>query len=100
MTADDRIRLRHPDPTKKTARIARGAYDVARRTVLAVVPADEPGITLNAYLADVASRLPKAKGWDPSLSAGWYAMAMKLDLEARGELKRINKRPPQRLVRT
>jgi hypothetical protein len=99
MAADDRIQLRHPDPSKKTSRIARSAYDVARRTVLAVVPADEPGITLNAYLADMAGRLPKAKGWDPSLSASWYAMAMKLDLEARGELKRINKRPPQRLVR-
>jgi plasmid maintenance system antidote protein VapI len=94
------IQLRHPDPTKKTARIANDAYAVARRTILAIVPAAEPGITLNAYLAAVAAKLPKAKGWDPSLSASWYAMAMKLDLEARGELKRINTKPPQRLVRT
>lgn len=94
------IQLRHPDPTKKTARIASDAYAVARRTVLAVVPAKEPGITLNAYLAAVAAKLPKAKGWDPALSASWYAMAIKLDLEARGELKRINAKPPQRLVRT
>ena len=94
------IQLRHPDPTKKTARIASDAYAVARRAVLSIVPATEPGITLNAYLAAVAAQLPKAKGWDPSLSASWYAMAMKLDLEARGELKRINRKPPQRLVRT
>jgi hypothetical protein len=94
------IQLRHPDPTKRTARIASDAYAVARRTILAIVPATEPGITLPAYLAAVAAKLPKAKGWDPSLSASWYAMAMKLDLEARGELKRINRRPPQRLVRT
>jgi hypothetical protein len=94
------VQLRHPDPTKKNARIARDAYTVARRTVLRIVPATEPGITLNAYLAAVAAQLPKAKGWDPSLSASWYAMAMKLDLEAPGELKRINARPPQRLVRT
>ena len=93
------IQLRHPDSSKKTARIASDAYAVARRTVLAIVPAKEPGITLNAYLAAVAAKLPMAKGWDPSLSARWYAMAMKLDLEARGELKRINTRPPQRLVR-
>jgi hypothetical protein len=94
------IQLRHPDPTKKTAHIASDAYAVARRTVLAVVPAREPGITLPAYLDAVAAKLPKAKGWDPSLSARWYAMAIKLDLEARGELKRINRKPPQRLVRT
>jgi hypothetical protein len=92
--------LRHPDPTKKTACIASDAYAVARSTILAIVPAREPGITLNAYLAAAAAKLPKAKGWDPSLSASWYAMAMKLDLEARGELKRINRKPPQRLVRT
>ena len=96
----DTIQLRHPDPGKKNARIASDAYAVARRTVLAVVPATEPGITLPAYLDRMAEKLPKAKGWDPSLSPRWYAMAMKLDLEARGELKRINRRPPQRLVRT
>jgi len=94
------IQLQHPDPTKRNARIASDAYAVARRTVLAVVPASEPGITLPAYLDEVAARLPKAKGWDPSLSPRWYAMAIKLDLEARGELKRINRKPPQRLVRT
>jgi hypothetical protein len=48
----------------------------------------------------VETRLPSVNGWDPSLSARWYAMAMKLDLEARGELSRVNKRPPQRLIRT
>ena len=94
------IQLRHPDPTKKTARIASDAYAVARRTVLAVVPAAEPGITLPAYLDEMEAKLPKAKGWDPSLSPRWYAMAMKLDLEARGELKRVKAKPPQRLVRS
>jgi hypothetical protein len=94
------IQLRHPDPTKRNARIATRAYAVARRTVLTVVPAGEPGITLPAYLDEMALKLPNAKGWDPSLSPRWYAMAMKLDLEARGELKRINRKPPQRLVRT
>lgn len=98
--AADKIQLRHPDPTKRAARIASEAYAVARRTVLAIVPAGEPGITLPTYLDEMAAKLPKAKGWDPSLSARWWAMAMKLDLEARGELKRINRKPPQRLVRT
>ena len=94
------IQLHHPDPTKKTARIASDAYAVAHRTVLAVVPKDAPGITLPAYLDEMEVELPKAEGWDLSLSPRWYAMAMKFDLEARGELKRINRRPPQRLVRT
>jgi hypothetical protein len=98
--AASHVQLRNPDPGKKAARIAGDTYAVARRTALAIVPAEEPGITLNAYLAEMTSRLPAAEGWDRSLSPGWYAMAMKLDLEARGELRRINRRPPQRLIRT
>jgi hypothetical protein len=98
--ATERIQLRHPDPSKKTASIASDMYALARRTILAIVPADEPGITLDGYLDTVARELPRTGRWDPSLSASWYAMAMKLDLEARGELKRIDTRPPQRLVRT
>jgi Family of unknown function (DUF6958) len=94
------VQLRNPDPSKKTTAVAADTYAAARRTVLAIVPADESGITLDDYLAQMAARLPQADGWDRSLSAGWYAMAMKLDLEARGELVRINRRPPQRLVRT
>jgi hypothetical protein len=97
---DDQVQLRHPNPSKKTVRIAREAYAVARRTALAIVPAEEPGITLNAYLEAMATQLPKVNGWDRSLSASWHAMALKLDLEARGELTRIKARPPQRLVRT
>ena len=72
---------------------------VLRRTALTVVPRSAPGITLDAYLAKMGTRLPKAKGWDPAASTGWCAMAIKLDLEARGELKRVNDKPPQRLVR-
>ena len=98
--ADASVQLRHPDPGKRTARMASDNYAVARRTVLAIVPADEPGIALNDYLAAMTESLPAAEGWDRSLSAGWYAMAMKLDLEARGELRRINRKPPQRLIRT
>ncbi len=63
--------------------MAKDQYDVVHATVLAVVPAREPGITLDDYLAAMRARLPKAKGWDGSASAGWWAMAIKLDMEAR-----------------
>jgi hypothetical protein len=46
----------------------------------------------------MAKRLLRAKGWDRSLSASWYTMAVKLDLEARGEITRTGG-SPQRLVR-
>lgn len=100
MTAEDRVQLRNPDPSKKMPRIARDTYALAHRAVHAIVPKAAPGITLNGYLDQMATQLPQANGWDRSLSASWLAMAIKLDMEARGELKRINRKPPQRIVRT
>ena len=100
MTARDRVQLRNPDPTKQMPAMARDQYDLVRGLVRTVVPRRAPGITLDDYLAEIKSRLPQEKGWDPSVAAGWCGMAIKLDLEARGELRRINDRPPQRIVRT
>ncbi len=97
---EDLIQLRHPDPQKKMPRMTRDGYAIAHRTALALLPKKAPGITLEQFLAEMATRLPKAKGWDRSASARWYAMAIKLDMEARGEIKRVNHRPPQRLVRS
>ena len=99
MTVDDRVQLRNPDPSKKMPRIAKDIYAIAPEAVHAIVPKQAPGITLNDYLAQMAGRLPKAPGWDSSLSANWLAMAIKLDLEARGKLKRVNTKPPQPIVR-
>ena len=93
------VRLRNPDRTKKMPRMPKDRYAIARRAALALLPRNAPGITLAEFLDGMTKRLPKAKGWDRALSASWYAMAIKLDLEARGEIKRINTRPPQRLVR-
>jgi len=97
--AEDLIQLRNPDPKKKMPRMAKDSYAVVHRTALAVLPKKAPGITLKEFLEQMATRLPKVKGWDRSASASWYAMAIKLDMEARGELTRINQKPPQRIVR-
>jgi hypothetical protein len=97
--AEDLMPLRNPDPKKKMPRMAKDSYTLAERTALAVLPKKAPGITFKEFLGEMARRLPKVKGWDRSLSASWYAMAIKLDMEARGEIKRVNNKPPQRLVR-
>ena len=98
MAAAERIQLRNPDPQKKGARIARDQYDIARRVALACVPATGTGMTLTDFRERVAKRLARAKGWDKTASGSWYSMAIKLDLEARGEIKRVGN-APQRLVR-
>ena len=93
-----RIQLRNPDPQKKGARIARDQYDIARRVALATLPKSGAGMTLTDFRAGVVKRLARATGWDKDASPSWYSMAIKLDLEARGEIKRVGK-APQRLVR-
>jgi hypothetical protein len=97
--AEDLIQLRNPDRKKKMPRMAKDRYALMHRTALAVLPKKAPGITLKEFLEEMARRLPKVKGWDRSASASWYAMAIKLDMEARGELKRVNDKPPQRIAR-
>ncbi len=97
--AEGLIQLRHPDPQKKMPRMARDSHAIAHKTALAVLPKKAPGITLKKFLAEMSTRLPKMKGWDRAASATWWAMAIKLDMEAKGELKRVNNKPPQRLVR-
>jgi len=96
---EDYIQLRHPDRKKKMPRMTKDKYAIAHRTALAVLPKKGPGITLEEFLDEMATRLTKAKGWDRSASASWYAMAIKLDMEARSEIKRVNVKPPQRIVR-
>jgi hypothetical protein len=97
--AEDLIQLRNPDPKKKMPCMAKNSYAIVHRTALKVLPEKAPGITLKDFLDEMAMRLPKVRGWDRSASASWYAMAIKLDMEARGELKRVNKKPPQMIVR-
>jgi hypothetical protein len=91
------VQLRNPDAKKKGPRMAKKTYAIVRTAALATLPASGAGLTLEEFRSKLATRLERTAGWDPSLSARWYGMAIKLDLEARGELKRTG--TPQRLVR-
>jgi hypothetical protein len=95
--AASQVQLRNPDPKKKGPRMAKAMYAVLRTAALATLPASGTGLTLEQFRSKLATRLARTKGWDPTLSAQWYGMAIKLDLEARGELKRSG--APQRLTR-
>jgi len=96
-SASAKVQLRNPDPKKKGSRMDKVTYAVVRKAALATLPAKAPGLTLEEFRGALAKRLGQTKGWDKSLSAMWYGMAIKLDLEARGELKRSG--TPQRLTR-
>jgi hypothetical protein len=96
-SAAAKVQLRNPDPKKNGPRMDTTTYALVRKAALATLPAKGPGMTLEEFRGALAKRLRRTKGWDSALSAQWYGMAIKLDLEARGELKRSG--TPQRLIR-
>src|SRR5712691_8677816 len=94
--APDRVRLRNPDKTKAGPNIEREKYEIVRREILALVPRSAPGITWTTLRDAADTRLGR------KLEGGhnwWYTTAVKLHLEAIGELERASG-SPQRLTRT
>lgn len=96
MADADRVLTRHPDG-KQGVCIERAKYDAMRAALLAVVPTEEPGVPFQGLGDRVRRRLP-ANVYTAEVSVSWYLTTVKLDLEARGVLRRL-KGSPQRLVR-
>lgn len=71
-------------------------YLSVREIVLDVLPTTEPGLTLKELDAHVAERVP-----DGLFERGtaWWTTTVKLDLEARGLVRRYGKRSPIRHLR-
>lgn len=94
----DRIECRTPTPGKKPTRIDRWKFDALRRAILEVVPATGGG-TLFTELPELieAALAPDERANLGSLL--WYLTTVKLELEVRGELRRVPNAVPQRLIR-
>ncbi len=83
---------------KGGTRVSVEKYGIIRKAVLAAVPGTRTGIVF-ADLPDlVGKRLSKVQR-SRFGSIGWYTTTVKLDLEARGLIERIEGSKPQRLRR-
>ncbi len=73
-----------------------GKYNAMKAAMLAVLPAEAPGLTPAQIKHAILPRLPQDlfPGGD---KAGWWIKCVQLDLEAKGVLKRVEK--PVRLYR-
>ena len=89
---------RTPTPGKRPVNITRWKYEAVRRAILAAVPEQEPGIPFKELSAQVGARLKPGER-ERLGSIGWYTTSVKLDLEVRGEIRRVAGITPQRLVR-
>jgi hypothetical protein len=97
--AGDKVQLRHPDPGKSAPRIDRDVYDAFRRALLRAIPAKGDGVEFRALSRRVGELLPQRVRARIG-SVGWYTTTVKLDLEARGDIRRVAGARPQRLLRT
>jgi hypothetical protein len=80
----------HPEPAKQGVYIDRGKYEAMRHTILANLK--RYGRLTFKQLGDlVANELHETF----TSSVQWYYTTVKLDLEARGELKRVPNSRPQ-----
>ncbi len=94
----DRFQTLHPDPAKAGVRIARWKYDAVKEAILAVIPEEGPGLPFKDLAGKVRSAL-SPEVCSRMGSVPWYTVTVKLDLEARGRVRRVEGAKPQRLVR-
>ena len=94
----ERIQTLHPDPSKGGPRIIRWKYEAVREAILEAVPREPPGLPFKELPAKVRSTLDSRILADLG-SVAWYTVTVKLDLEARGELARVEGARPQHLIR-
>jgi len=84
----DMIRTLHPEK-KQGVNISREKYEIIRKAILAILRAQKEMSFMNLSRAVEKEVGKKFEG-----SVMWYVTTVKLDLEARGEIKRVlNSRP-------
>lgn len=89
---DDTILTLHPDPSKQGVRISREKYEVVRAAILRLlrVHGSQTFTSLGNLVEETLQ--PNFDG-----SVMWYYTTIKLDMEARGELRRVPKSSPQKI---
>lgn len=98
MKQPEKVLCRTPTAGKKPTRIDTWKFDTVRKAILAVTPQAEPGILFTDLTKKVAGKLSKADQAKIG-SLMWYVTTVKLELEVRGELRRVRGVTPQRLIR-
>lgn len=97
MKQSEKVLCRTPTVGKKPTRIDAWKFGTVRQAILAVVPQSEPGILFTDLTKKVARKLSKADQAKVG-SLMWYVTTVKLELEVRGELRRVKGVIQQRLV--
>lgn len=93
----DKIEVQNVTSPGRTTRVDRAKYEAARAALMAVLPAEAPGMTPAEAQKAMVPHLPEDL-FPGGEKVGWWMKCVQLDLEAKGLLTRAPK-PPVRLWR-
>jgi len=77
---------------KKGVNILERRYDLMKDAIMSIMLKNE-----SMTMAELGKKVETKLGSKFDGKVGWYFMAVKLDLEARGKIERIPNKTPQRL---
>ena len=80
--------MRTPNKPGYVGNVDKVRYTLMKKTLLAVLPKKDPGLTQSEMFRAVKVAAPRFPGAHP-----WWAKCVQLDLEARGELVRDAGKP-------
>lgn len=87
MSDVDKVVVENVNHPGKTQRVDRAKYEAMRAAMLAALPSHAPGLTQSEMVTTVKVELPEAL-FPGGATAGWWAKAVQLDLEAKGVITR------------
>jgi hypothetical protein len=76
----------------KVYRVDADKFEAMKQAYLTILPAEAPGLTGAQIAEQVVAHLPEDL-FPGGATAGWWAAAVQLDLEAKGIIKRGGTRP-------
>ena len=90
---------RSPRPGATGKHIEQRKFNLVRKAILRVVPRRRNGVPFGELAPLVKKQLTRAE-LEGLGSVPWYTTTVKLELEVRGEIRRVPGVMPQRLIRT
>jgi len=94
----NKVICRTPTPNKKPARIDKWKFDLIHITILEILPIEGNGI-LFKDLPNLVKEKISIEKLEKLGSLKWYFTSVKLEMEVRKEIYRVQKSSPQRLLR-
>ena len=98
MSKPEMFKALHPDPTKQGTSVTKATYEVYKDALMKVIPKSKEGIAFSELSKAVQPHVPEDVL--ENTSAGWWTTTVKLDLEARGMIERVDTKGRQRIRQT